>query len=120
MRRTSGADDASVSRSTRADESGSGLPGPFSFDLQAPGVVSLKASLYETETESILSMKPRELDAAKRRPQSKARQRILELGMDASAGLLLVLLGELEKPSDEEYAEAVDAIKLMATILGAE
>jgi len=64
-----------------------------------------------------LVMSERELKAAKRRPQSRARQRVLEYGMDAAARLILVQLGELERPSDEEYASSVAAIKLMAEVL---
>jgi len=61
-------------------------------------------------------MKKRELDAAKLFPQSKVRQLVLEDAMNAIAGILLVMLGELECTL-EEAAVAVVKLKLLLEVL---
>lgn len=61
-------------------------------------------------------MKPREIESAKRIPQSKARQRVLEKGMDAVAIILLQMLGH-KFEVEESKTELIDAIVLMAEVL---
>ena len=58
----------------------------------------------------------REIKAAKQFPHSKARQRCLEEAMNAIAGVLLVMLGELEA-TDEQALVAVESMKLLLEVL---
>jgi len=63
-------------------------------------------------------MNKRELNSAKRFPHSRARQLVLERGMDAIARILLTMLGHLE-PTDDQQVEAVRAVQLIMEVLDA-
>ncbi len=61
-------------------------------------------------------MNERLLKTAKQFPHSKARQRVLEEAMNAIAGVLLVMLGEMEA-TPAEAAEATQAMKNLLEVL---
>ncbi len=61
-------------------------------------------------------MNKRDVDAAKRFPHSKARQRVLEEAMNAIAAVLLVMLGELEA-TPEQSDEAILSMNLLMEVL---
>lgn len=61
-------------------------------------------------------MNKRELKTAKQFPHSKARQRVLEEAMNAIAGILLVMLGEMDATAPQAEA-AVKSVKALMEVL---